>query len=149
VTTKAQAYYATDDLVRFPLHSRFDSINCVTLARTVCIPAMTEALLPMTSPAAYNNKSVLLETLPQMPQAMVAVAKALAFCKNNRTVCRILNFNPHILTLKKDLKLAKMENMGTTASIQEYHEMTELPTDCFNSCSVAAQLSRPLLNNDK
>ena len=118
-----------DDLVRFPLHSRFDSINCVKLARTVCIPAMTEALLPVTSPPIYNNQSVLLESSAYAPLAKVAVAKALAFCQNNRTVCRILNFSPHVVTLKKGLKLAKIENMDSIASIQEFTETTELPTD--------------------
>jgi len=58
---------------------------------------MTEALLPVTSPPAYYNQSVLLETSSYVPLAKVAVAKALAF----RTVCRIINFSPHVVTLRK------------------------------------------------
>lgn len=118
-----------DDLVRLPLHSRFDSVNCVKLARTVCIPAMCEAILPAVSPSAFNNKSVLLESFPQMPLNKLAVAKALAFCENNRTVCRVWNFNPHVLTLRKGLRLAKIESFDTIASIDEFHETTELPSN--------------------
>ena len=90
---------------------------------------MTEALLPVISPPAYNNQSVLLEKLPNMPLTKVAVAKALVFCENNRTVCKTLNFSPHVVTLRKGLKLAIIENMDTIASMQKFTETTELPTE--------------------
>ena len=32
-----------DDLVRVPLHSKLQDLNCVTSVRTTCIPAFTEA----------------------------------------------------------------------------------------------------------
>jgi len=34
-----------------------------------------------------------------------------------------------VVTLKKGLKLAKIENVDSIASIQEFSETTELPTD--------------------
>jgi len=90
---------------------------------------MTEALLPVISSPANNNQSVLLKKLPNMPLTKIAVAKALAFCENNRTVCKILNFSPHVVALRKGLKLAKIEYMDTIVSIQEFTETTELPTE--------------------
>jgi len=52
------------------------------LARTVCVPAYNEAYVQVELPQRYNNKEVILE---QAPRALsVSVARALAFCKNNK-----------------------------------------------------------------
>jgi len=111
-----------DDLVRISLHARFDSLSCVTIASTLCIPAYHEALIPVTTPRRYNNKTVLVETLPGVQFNKLAVAKALICCQNKSAVCRILNFNPHVITLKKGMKIAKIEDLNTVASIEKYEE---------------------------
>ena len=111
-----------DDLVRVPLHTKTDSLNYISVTRTTCIPAYTEAILPVKSPVKFNNETVLLETLPQVQFDRLAVAKALVTCRNGNTVCRILNFNPHVVTLKRGMKLAKIEQLNTVASIQKYQE---------------------------
>ena len=80
-----------DDVIQIPMHSPYDN-NCVTLAKTICIPALTEVILTINNPAKFNNKSVLLETLPRMNPLKVVVAKALVSCRNNQTVCRLLNY---------------------------------------------------------
>ena len=90
-----------DDLVRMPLQTRTDTENCTSVARTTCLPAFTKAVIPMHSPSKFNNKTVLLETLPQVQFDEVAKAKAFVQCNNNTTVCRILNYNPHTVTLKE------------------------------------------------
>jgi len=87
-----------DDLVRVPLHTKTDSLNYISVTRTTCIPAYTEAILPVKSPVKFNNETVLLETLPQVQFDRLGVAKALVTCRNGN--CRILNFNPHVVTLK-------------------------------------------------
>jgi len=53
-----------DDLIQIPMHSPYDENNCVTLAKTICIPALTKVIWTVNNPAKFNNKSVLLETLP-------------------------------------------------------------------------------------
>ena len=79
--------------------------NCVTLTRNVCIPAYSEALIQVNTPTRFNNQDVLIE---QTPRALsVTVAKALATCKNNKALCRVLNMHPYVVTLKKGLKIAK------------------------------------------
>jgi len=104
------------------MHSLYDKNNCVTLAKTICIPALTEVILTVKNPARFNNKSVLLETLPRMNPLKVVVAKALVSSRNNQTVCRLLNYNNHVVTLKKGLSLAKIESFDAIASIREYKE---------------------------
>jgi len=57
------------------------------------------------TPTRYNNQDILIE---QMPRALsVTVAKALATCKNNKALCKVLNMHPYVVTLKKGLKIAK------------------------------------------
>jgi len=74
-----------DGLIELSFYARCDETNCVTLAQTICIPAFNEAYLPVNSPSEFDNEDVLLE---QPPCACpVTIARALAFCKNNNTVC--------------------------------------------------------------
>jgi len=118
-----------DDLIQIPMFSPND--NTVKLSRTICIPALSEVTLPVNSPAKFNNKSVLLENVPRLNPLKVVVAKALVKCANNKTVCRLLNYTNHVVTLKKGLKLAKIEQGNIIAAIQEFREatMTELQSN--------------------
>jgi len=82
-----------EDLVRVPLHSRFGGLNCITVARTMCIPAYHEALILANSPKAFNYKDALLEPLPNAQFNKVAVARSFVHCRNNTVICRVLNCN--------------------------------------------------------
>jgi len=110
------------DLIQISMFSPND--NSVTLSKTTCIPALSEVTLAVSSPAKLNNKSVLLENLPRLNPLRVVVAKALTTCKNNKTVCRLLNYTNQAVTLKRGLKLAKIEDWDTIAAIQEFREAT-------------------------
>jgi len=48
----------------------------------------------------------------------IAVANALTFVKNNKAVCRILNMNPYVVTLKKGLnsKNIKQESYSVSST---------------------------------
>ena len=50
-----------DDLVMIPLYSNTKHISCISAAKNMCIPPFAEALIPVNSPTAFNNQSVLLE----------------------------------------------------------------------------------------
>jgi len=90
-----------DDLTQIPMHSLCDSACCVTLPRTICIPALTEVTLTVNSPPKFNNKSAMLEVWPRINPLKVAVAKASVSCRSNKTVRRLWNYNSHVVTLKK------------------------------------------------
>jgi len=49
----------------------------------------------------------------------ISVAGALAFCKNNKAICKVLNLNPYAVTLKRGLKLAKVLGFDNIASVQK------------------------------
>ena len=79
-----------DDVINLPMHSQLDEINCVTVPRTLCILASTEAYLTVNCPKHVSNTSILLENV-QSPTPIV-VAKTF-YCKDNKTACRVLNAN--------------------------------------------------------
>ena len=72
-----------DGLIELPFYTCCNENNCVTLAHTVCIPAYHEAYVQVETPQRFNNQEVLLEQPPCV--LSVSVARALAFCKNNKT----------------------------------------------------------------
>jgi len=130
-----------DGLIELPFFTRCDENNCVTLARTVCVPAYNEVYVQVKTPHRYNNQEVILE---QPPRALsVSVARALAFCKNNKAVCRILNTNPYVVTLKKGLKLAKIA--GLIDSVISIREISHLSSSTHNSSSSG---ERKQMHND-
>jgi len=111
-----------DGLIELPFYT-CDENNCVTLARTVCVPAYHEAYVQVETAQRFNNQEVLLEQPPHV--LSVSVARALVFCKNNKAVCRVLNTNPYVVTLKKSLKLAKIA--GLIDSVASMHKIGQLP----------------------
>ena len=99
--------------------------------RDRCVPAYNEVYVQVKTPHRYNNQEVILE---QPPRALsVSVAKALAFCENNKAVCRVLNTNPYMVTLKKGLKLAKIA--GLIDSVLSMREIIQPPLSARSSSS--------------
>ena len=56
------------------------------------------------------------------------VINALPFVKNNKAVCRILNMNPYVVTLKKGLKIAKILNKSHILSVQSVSDTDHVDT---------------------
>jgi len=108
-----------DDLVTVPLHTKNDLLNCVTTTKKIAIPPFAEMLIPVKSPAWFNGCSALLEPLPKVQFSYFAAAKALVRCENNRTVCRIWNCKPYVTTIRKGVKVAKLENFSNISAVLE------------------------------
>jgi len=94
----------------------------------VRIPAYHEAYVQVNTPHRFNNQEVLIEQPPCV--LSVSVARALAFCKNNKAVCRVLNTNPYFVTMKKGLKIIKVA--GLIDSVATMREIRQPP---LNTCS--------------
>ena len=93
------------------------------MARTTCIPPYTEAYLTVDTPKQFNDLNVLLENAERV--SCVSVAGALAFCKNNKAICKVLNYNPYVVTLKKGLKLAKVLGLDKILAVQRCEDATK------------------------
>ena len=56
----------SDDLVRAPLLSDSKPDNLAICIESVCIPPETEMIIPVSVPARFNGKSVLLAPIPDI-----------------------------------------------------------------------------------
>ena len=115
--TKPPTMTLFDDLFDIPLRPRCDMNNGAFLHHTAVLPPYSEAYVTVNTPNNFNNSNVLLEDAHRMDA--ISVAGALAFCKDNKAICKVLNLNPYVVTLKKGLKLAKVLDFGKIASIQK------------------------------
>ena len=84
----------SDDLVRAPLLSDTKLDNLATCIESVCIPPETEMIIPVSVPARFNGKTVLLEPIPRYQFKLAAAAHSFSHCVNGRTVCRVFTFRP-------------------------------------------------------
>ena len=69
----------SDDLVRTPLHAADRADNVVSCIQSVCIPAETEMLIPVSTPTYYNGRTVLLEPIPCYQFRLMASAHSLNY----------------------------------------------------------------------
>jgi len=106
-----------DEMVEIPMRPRCDDTNCASVIDTTVIPAYSEAYVSVQTPTHFNNSNVLLEHAECI--CSISVAGAVAFCKNNRAMCKVLNMNPYVVTLKRGIKLAKVLGLDKIASIQK------------------------------
>jgi len=97
-TTKPPLLCLFDGLITFQMFSRCDETNSVTVAQTTCLPAYHEAYIRVKTGSKFNNRDAQLEQLSCV--LCVTVANAFVACKNNETVCRLLNHNPFVIVLK-------------------------------------------------
>ena len=128
----------SDDLVRTPLHAVDRADNVVSCIQSVCIPAETEMLIPVRTPTYYNGKTVLLEPIPCYQFRLMASAHSFNYCDNNRTVCRVWNFKPHAVVLRKGVKIAQIAPITTVASC------TPMPSDGSVKITSEPQVRTPL-----
>jgi len=119
---KAKLVSIGDDMVRVPLQSTCQGQNTAVAVRTICVPAFSEMLVPLEIPRAHNNKTVLLEPLPSFQFQNFAVARSLSKCENGKSVCKILNYNPKTLILKRKTKIASIESIENVTSCSPYNE---------------------------
>jgi len=93
----------------------------ITVLLWLILCAFHEDYVQVETPQRFSNQEVLLEQPPRV--LSVSVARALAFCKNNKAVCRVLNTNPYFVILKKNLKLAKIAGLiDSVASMREIRQ---------------------------
>ena len=95
-----------EDTIRTPLQSlgkRQDFAMCI---EPTYIPAHTEAIVAVSCPQYHNNHLVMLEPLPSFQLKLFAATPSFNRCMKGQTVCRILNFNPFSLVLRKGTKIA-------------------------------------------
>ena len=114
-----------EDLVRAPLQSTFKQRNLATNAVSVCVPAYTEVLVKVNTPYYFEGRTVLLEPIPGLQFRTVATARSFSHCGEGLSVCRVFNYNPFSVVLRKGMRLAAIQSLDTIASCTPYVSSTE------------------------
>jgi len=117
---KTKAVNIADDTVRLPLQSTSADRNCVTTISSTCLPAYSEALVRVSSPSYFDGQDVILEPLAGFQFQTFALARSMSRCNNGRTICRVLNYSPQTLVLRKGVKVASIQSLNTVAAITPY-----------------------------
>jgi len=131
-----------DDLVRMPLQSRQDDANCARAMRTLCIPAYSEMLIPLKTPARFNNKTIMLEPLSCFQFSNFAAARSISSCKNGKTVGRILNYNPTALVLRRRTRIMAINSTDDIDTCVPFVDAKATPAQT-DTCS---NLTRSMLD---
>jgi len=79
----------------------------------------------------FNDKTVLIEPISTFQFRMFAVARSFSKCTDGKTVCKILNYNPNALVLRKGIRVATKEQTQNIVSCVQYTEKT--PTDSLDT----------------
>ena len=111
-----------DDLVSVPLQSYKVQECCIVTIEPVCVPAHSEALITVRCPTRFNGKTVMIEPISTFQFRMFAVARSFSRCGDGKTVCRILNYNPNALVLRKGIRVATIEQAHNIVSCAQYTE---------------------------
>jgi len=128
-----------EDTIKTPLQSLSKRQDFATCIESTYIPAHTEAIVAFSCPQYHNNHLVMLEPLPGFQFKLFAAARSFNKCLKGQTVCRILNFNPFSLVLRKGTKIASVESVKSVASCSWY-----IPTQVTGDHSRTAQKPRCL-----
>ena len=110
-----------------PLQNFQNCYNCATLKATTCIPAYSEAIIPVLVPNGFPGNEVILEPLRNasypvlVSGSLSAVSKGIAYMK-------ILNCHPHSVILKRRTKMASILFPNNISAISEFKEPTNKPS---------------------
>jgi len=108
-----------------PLQSTFKQRNLATSAVSVCVPAYTEELVKVNTPYYYEGRTVLLEPIPGLQFRTIATARSFSHCGEGMSVCRVFNYNPFSVVLRKGMRLAAIQSLDTIASCTPYISSAE------------------------
>jgi len=105
-----------DDLVRIPLIIPNKRNTGVFTVKSVFLPPFSESLIEVRYPKTVGNSAVLIEPNHQLLFKQVATARSLNKCKNNITVCKVLNFSQSPFFFAKNTLVGKVESLSVIAS---------------------------------
>ncbi|HSN23527.1 MAG TPA: retropepsin-like aspartic protease [Methylomicrobium sp.] len=95
-----------DDLLVTPLINSDNKQRVVRTAKCMCIPARSEALIPVSIHKRFVNKQLLVEPMPGRQFDQFALARSINYSPTSDTVCRILNYSDTALVLTKGQSVA-------------------------------------------
>jgi hypothetical protein len=90
-----------NDLFCVPMANKDSRQRVVRTARALCVPAMSEAIIPVCVHKRFTGQNILLVPPPAHAFDKFATARCVVRPTACATVCRILNYNEHPLVLRR------------------------------------------------
>ena len=125
-----------DNLAALPLQSNIVDKFIIENLQEVCIPGYSEMILPVSVPERFNNKTVIVEPIPDFQFKICAIAKSINKCENGKTVCKILNYNSNNIFLKRGIKIGRIVEPTDIISCVEYKDQTQIQTEKSSSVKI-------------
>jgi len=134
-----------DNLAALPLQSNVVDKYIIQNMEEVCIPGYSEMILPVSVPERFNNKTVIIEPIPDFQFKICAIGKSINKCENGKTVCKILNYNSNNVLLKRGTKVGRIAEPTYIINCVAYNDPTQKQTD--ESTSIKIEQLREDLEN--
>ena len=98
-----------DDSIRIPLQHLVDNRTLVRICKPTLVPPRSEIVIPVTCNRIFNNKEAVLKSIEGQQYSNFALANAIVSIKNQRTICRLMNFQDKPLVLSPGQKIGQLE----------------------------------------
>ena len=98
-----------DDSIEIPLQHLIDNRTVVRICRPTIVPPKSEIVIPETCNRIYNNKEVILKAIEGKQLSQFAVANSIVSVNNEKTICRLMNFQDKPLVLCTGQRIGQLE----------------------------------------
>ena len=118
-----------DNLLQVPLINYNQKGICAITTEPVRIPSFTEAFITVSVSRQFDNQIVLLEPISSFQLRSFALARSFSVCKNGKLTCKILNFNPQTMVLRKGTKVGILEPITNLSTCSIYQDSNQNEVD--------------------
>ena len=121
-----------NDVVQIPLQHLIDNRTVARICNPTFVPPRSEIVVPVTCNRIFNNKEVILKAIEGQQFSQFALANAIVAVRNERTVCRLMNFQDKPLVLSPGQKIGQLEmfdkNLCLAVSDTPENKEEQVPT---------------------
>jgi predicted aspartyl protease len=109
-----------DDAIQIPLQHLIDNRSVVRIMKPTLVPARSEIVVPVTCNRIFNNREVILKSIEGQQYSNFALANAIVTVINERTICRLMNFQDKPLVLSPGQRIGQLEMFDKKIMFSSY-----------------------------
>ena len=97
-----------DEAIQIPLQHLIDNRTIVRICKPTLVPPRSEIIIPVTCNKIFYNKEAILKSIEGQQYSNFALANAIVSIKNQRTICRLMNFQDKPLVFSPGQKIGQL-----------------------------------------
>ncbi len=117
-----------EDLLRLPIHNEHRKENFVRVTKPICIKPYSVAHVSVSVARRFINKDCLIEAIHGEQFEKFAVQRIVSHPVSSSTVCRVLNFKPEPLVIRKGERIAAVSSVDVN-TCESYNEFEDSKTN--------------------